>query len=1528
TVFDQWTRKIRSLDKTAYKALQDEWEDIVRGMQSDDIVVQTYAEQRASALIGIMTRTIQETGADFLKAAAAASVEVKSGYASLQKAAKDGESELAKALKGFQHDVAMGRIVGIDAQIAELERLKNAHAGTVEEQQRIDEQVHRLKEAKAQEASRSLLDQYRLESQIYKYTADDHVAHLTRILDDARVSAEDRKKLSEDLQLWEARAADEAAAYKRQVNDAWNEYWVASGEKARSDILKDEVALRQQELEEAQRTGRGIEAADIALANAKLALNQQLRREARDLHDFEVAMGRKTTEEQLQWVQDALEAIDLTAAERRQLQLEEHALEKRLNLEKTQGIIDRYDIESRNVEELQRTQRELGALYDQLAAKGDVWEDATEAVAEALKTVAQNLDIALDRQTELDLNEMRETYDGTVESAKTYMDLLDRVQAAHTKYSQEWLAIEREKERVQSDIFKAVAEQAVAQMGVFADLTDEQLLAGRKTLMTEIETFRSYGKEANAGIAVLETALSKLIAVERNRYDVLIAMDKLTTEERMERLTAWLELVEAGSSEEKQLLLELLDVKTELRQEEAQRNVDSWLTIMPDTMESINEARTGIGNLMRQAEVFAKVVGPEYKAAMEIYADALKALNDEAERLMTDEERRLREERQQREDTLRNMYVTDPTQYMAEYKQLLKDMIAELEANGEKWSNEWTSYSDALAQVIVEGNRQAAQAMLDSLTPLHELEFGELDQRYEALASAKKQYEALEDAGVAAVQAITAAMQELTRTEQALFADMVRRGELTTQAQIDQIDIWLTREQEGTVEYSRLVTQRFDLEKRLLREQAEANIASIQDLSAATPTQLVDWKHKVEEWRKSVLDPVGEEALRVYDDMLERIMEQIPKTRSQGHVTAMQDILKAFGPIDRLVDFDGFRSTLREWESYYIKHHKDTSEEVLRIIRDALAEADQAEEVRYRNAIARSEISLEQQISDIEELMKAEELAGGKLSNIYEELATKRHMLRRQLLQQTAKDDIAALGDLSTMSVAQLQDAYNELERLHVEAVEGGAEAALAADAYAGALNRVMEQIMRTTDAELDSSIARAREEYRIGDMSAEQYKHILVMRREGLEEWSDAWIAIGLEIEQVTGEIYRRMAAHTVEMLGPLDELTGQARRDAIAMLEDEQAVYASMKHGAAAVRELSEAIQQLTGDQDAWARTMAGIDAQLQTSFEDRIAAIYDDAVKLMSQTDDPDEVYRILQAAAISAAPVYAEQARESIDDIRKQYSESAIDQIKHLTQLQGRYRSLGLAGVLAVAEIQKVMDSLNLSIEATTALLKLQVDAWQVDPLTVDLDNLATQKETYLGLVEDAALVDEWFAQQASKATEAAIAKRIGATERMTEHDVAKAEETLDAIQAIVAERIGVESDAMQAIEAMTAQLAHRRIELEEEAESRRQRLALSVQEELAQLRGEDDEAFMLSLERKIQGFRDAGWSEVQILEWVFAHRDKVLRDREESEYQLRKRLGTLSIQDQLKHEQELAEASQTNANARADAAGRMYEVVMG
>ena len=73
---------------------------------------------------------------------------------------------------------------------------------------------------------------------------------------------------------------------------------------------------------------------------------------------------------------------------------------------------------------------------------------------------------------------------------------------------------------------------------------------------------------------------------------------------------------------------------------------------------------------------------------------------------------------------------------------------------------------------------------------------------------------------------------------------------------------------------------------------------------------------------------------------------------------------------------------------------------------------------------------------------------------------------------------------------------------------------------------------------------------------------------------------------------------------------------------------------------------------------------------------------------------------------------------------------------------------------------------------------------MDPLTVDLDNLATQKETYLGLVEDAALVDEWFAQQASKATEAAIAKRIGATERMTEHDVAKAEETLDAIRCLL------------------------------------------------------------------------------------------------------------------------------------------------
>jgi len=207
-------------------------------------------------------------------------------------------------------------------------------------------------------------------------------------------------------------------------------------------------------------------------------------------------------------------------------------------------------------------------------------------------------------------------------------------------------------------------------------------------------------------------------------------------------------------------------------------------------------------------------------------------------------------------------------------------------------------------------------------------------------------------------------------------------------------------------------------------------------------------------------------------------------------------------------------------------------------------------------------------------------------------------------------------------------------------------------------------------------------------------------------------------------------------------------------------------------------------------------------------------------------------------------------------------------------------------------------------------------------------LRVQKTEYAGIVSDAALIDKWFANEAAKATEAAIKQRVGSVERMSAQEVAIAEDVLAAIRAIVMERVGVENDAMKAVGVMAALLALRRIELEEETERKRRAMAMDQAEEMARLLDDEGKLFELSMLRKIEALRQAGWTEAEIMKWVFAQGESLRRKQAESEYELRKRIGAVAVQDQLKHEQDLAEASQQNANARAGAVGRMYETVMG
>ncbi len=217
--FEKFSKKIEELSEDVFGELQDEWTNIAKKLESTDPVEVSWAEQRARALLNAIHGAIAQFEGDWTKAAEAAAKEVASGYESIKEKAIEGQTELAEALSEFRHRVAVGEFLGVDVQLAELERIKGAYEGTAEEIQHIDEQLYRLREQMRSKGVRDALSYYQFEAQLYDYSAKDHANHLRRLLESEQLTADERKQIVRDIALYEKRARDEAEKDAKEADE-------------------------------------------------------------------------------------------------------------------------------------------------------------------------------------------------------------------------------------------------------------------------------------------------------------------------------------------------------------------------------------------------------------------------------------------------------------------------------------------------------------------------------------------------------------------------------------------------------------------------------------------------------------------------------------------------------------------------------------------------------------------------------------------------------------------------------------------------------------------------------------------------------------------------------------------------------------------------------------------------------------------------------------------------------------------------------------------------------------------------------------------------------------------------------------------------------------------------------------------------------------------------------------------------------------------------------------------------------------
>lgn len=754
--FTKWSGKVKALSSDAFGVLQQAWADIERGLKSEDPAIRAWAELRARDLASVIEAALGQFEGDWLKAAAAASAEVKSGYQRIKEKADKGQSELAKAMATLRYRVSVEGL-GIEEQVKELEAIQQTDAyrrASIEEQRQLEVQLAGLREELRQKNVRDAYEEYQFYAELYDYDAQNHIDHLNRLLQDARLNTDERKKLSQELALWEKKQKDEEAAYKKKVEDAWNAYYLESGKKTKADLLREELEKREAELEAARKTGKGIELAEAAVAQARLDLNKQLRQDEEDRFRFLVSMGALSTEEQLKQIREWIDAEEEGSARRKALLIEERSLRIKLYEEQAQAAVRATeDLTRFSLEELQGLHSRYATAYDAMLALGDEGAGAARIYKQALESVAREIARVTKEQEDLIAAEQRWKYEHEQISPEEYIQYLAGIQAGVKRYSAAWLAADAEIERVRKDQEQRAKESAdkaaESQIEIAEELAKTNLRAAVESLMRWRDASAGMGEAYKDAIAKVDAKLREFAAREKQVADEINAYladrSKSAFQKELERLDEERKANEAAVGDKADVHAWYLAQVTD-KTKEAVANVIRNLDHM--TTDEVMAARATLDEMLALVEAR---VGAESEAANEI-AGAYIALNARLEALDRERAQKLRAETQKNVQSV--------------VAALDKELAARRTLGAITWQEEMR-YLATIASLDAdtqEARWQRAAEYYTRVTALMEgLKAAELEAMRAVLVNALETFSRMEQGGQEMVAAIGALLDDLDK---------------------------------------------------------------------------------------------------------------------------------------------------------------------------------------------------------------------------------------------------------------------------------------------------------------------------------------------------------------------------------------------------------------------------------------------------------------------------------------------------------------------------------------------------------------------------------------------------------------------------------------------------------------------------------------------------------------------------------------------------------------------------------------------
>ena len=657
----KWSAKIKELSKETFGDLQKEWDTITKDLTSNDPAIQAWAQKRANSLLKAISEGLEQNGGEWLKAAEKAAEEFRSGYASLKKAIKEGESELSKDLKEFRYNVSIGKIEGTEEQIKTLEAIKQTNAHTMaslDEQRQLEVQIYQLREDLRSQNIRSAYEEYRHTSTLLDYEEQDHVEHIKRLLENEQLSVKDKKALQDELDIWIKRRDDRAKEEeKRKLKEGYQRTTelLDLSYKERAEYLSK---LMQMDIwNNDERTELHNEFTDMYLKAEKEAAekNQKL---ILDQAEYEVSIGKKTQAELLNDIvksrEKELEVAKKSGKDIDQAQLKVNQAIAKYNEQMRQDDKDTLDHQVR-MNELSLEDR-LKTIRNWLSAEDGAtshWKNITQAERRAL----QEQELSLQRQ----INE---------ESAKKHITELGVETVVKSGSSSEL----KELQKTLGDAYKATL--ALGTAGIEASRQYEQAL---QSVASGLERSTKQEEELN---------------VNRLRYEY---------ENGVISLSKYKELLEEKLAQEEEYSSNWLAIKKELRELETNINkkaVDEYLSNLGDLR---NVEIDTVREKLEAQKVYYESLGAEGQKAVETIKRALETLDKLKNEQISNDKARLQ------------LLSIISTNSIAEQIELAK-LIAETEKETEaERLDAARGYYEYLAGLISKSNRDSLPVIKNTL---------------------------------------------------------------------------------------------------------------------------------------------------------------------------------------------------------------------------------------------------------------------------------------------------------------------------------------------------------------------------------------------------------------------------------------------------------------------------------------------------------------------------------------------------------------------------------------------------------------------------------------------------------------------------------------------------------------------------------------------------------------------------------------------------------------------------------------------